>query len=355
MTQAIPIPTSPAIIPVAKYVTPEKLAEYQSIEDVPYPLQAMETVMVYIDSNGNVFHLNGPLAGAEGVSFYENLQGEHHLFFEQVTVEGAYMLGGLIDRTNYLIRKISMRVFIGSPGMSNITYRMCEDRFWAGQDEVNGGWFGVFTRYSGWRWIHVWPAKTVGTTQKRDPVAYDNNSAIWDVDWIAPIPYYSKPAVMSKPWKASDAGAPDANGFYHGTIAIPNRADLASEVQYLISGNNAGTCVVQDNNSSRMVTLPTIQNTDGDVLVDTDPTHKPILAANDPFDQGFFDATSAKGLLNFFLQAVPTLAHKALWLRGYVRFLNSIPPYTVTHLKVMHTNANAQITAQLPQRYKRSR
>lgn len=356
MTQAIPIPSAPAIIPVAQYLTPEVLAQYQSIEDLPYPLQAMETVMVFIDSNGNIFHLNGPQAGKEGVKFYENLKGEHHLFFEQVTVEGAYMLGGLIDRTNYLIRKINFRVHIGSPGMNNITYRMCEDRWWAGQDETNGGWLGVFTRYSGWRWIHVWPAKTVETSQKRDPVAYDNNQAIWDVDWIAPLPYYSKPAVTTDNWKAANAGPADSNGFYHGIIAIPNRADMATPVRYLITGANDGICYVQDNNSDRMVKVGPIKASDGDVLIDTDSTHKTVLSTNDPFDSGFYTKQQSAGLLNFFLQAISTPAHDALWLRaGYLRFLNTIPPYSVVHLKVMHNNPNAQIAAQLSQRYKRSR
>lgn len=350
------IPSVPALVPAAMYIEPEVLATFESIEDVPYQLQAMETVMVFIANNGNIFHLNGPMVGTEGVSFYENMQGEHHLFFEQVTVEGAYMLGGLIDRTNYPIRKINFRVFIGAPGMNNITYRMCEDRWWAAQDEINGGWFGVFTRYSGWRWIQVWPEKTVDTTQKRDPVAYDNNCAIWDVNWIAPIPYYSKPALTSVPWLASQAGPPDSNGYYHGSIAIPNCGDMASSVRYLITGGNAGTCVLQDNNSTHTVTISGIEKTDGNVLVDTDPIRKTIVADSDPFDMGYYNTTSAAGLLNFFLQAVDPADAEALWLRaGYVRFLYTIPPYSVTHLRVAHNNPNAQINVQLPQRFKRSR
>jgi hypothetical protein len=356
VTQAIPIPSAPSIIPVAQMVTPEMLAQFETIEDVPYQLQAMETVAVFLDSNGNIFHLNGPQAGKEGVKFYENLKGEHHVFFEQVTVEGAYMLGGIIDRVNYLMRRINFRVHIGMPGMNNITYRMCEDRWWAGQDEINGGWFGIFTRYSGWRWIHVWPAKTVETSQKRDPVAYDNNQAIWDVDWIAPTPFYSKPAITTVNWKASMAGPADANGFYWGTIAIPNRADMATPVRYLITGANAGTALLQDNNSHRMVTVGPVDLSDGDVVVDTDPIHKTVVAANDPFDVGFFNAQQQSGLLGFFLQAITTPSHSALWLRlGYVRFLSTIPPYSVVHLKVAHNNPNAQIAVQLPQRYKRSR
>jgi hypothetical protein len=264
------------------------------------------------------------------------------------------MLGGLIDRVNYLIRRINFRVFIGSPGMNNVMYRMCEDRWWAGQDEVTGGWFGVFTRITGWRWIQVFPAKTVDTAQKRDPVAYDNNCAVWDIDWIAVIPYYSKPSINTMPWQAVNAGAADANGFYHGVLAVPNRADMQSYVKFLVTGDNAGTCIVQDNNSGRMVTLPPIFRTDGDVLVDTDPIHKTLVAQNDPQPNEFYAINSASGLLDFFLQGNTTAAHEALWLRGYVRFLYNTPPYSVAQLHVMHTNPGAQIVAQLPQRFKRS-
>jgi hypothetical protein len=355
VTQAIYIPPAPALVPAPSYLQPETVATYSDIEELPYPLQAMETVMVFIDFNGNIFHLNGPQAGKEGVVFYENLQGEHHLFFEQVTVEGAYMLGGIIDRVNYAIRKINFRVYIGSPGMNNITYRMCEDRWWAGQDEVNGGWFGVFTRLTGWRWIQVYPAKTVDTTQKRDPVAYDNNCAVWDIDWIAVIPYYAKPSINSAAWVAANSGPANAQGYYTGTIGIPNHGDMASSVKYLVTGDNAGSCIVQDNNSTNFVTLPELYDTDGDVLCDTDPIHKTLVAQNDPQPDAYYAISSASGLLNFFLQSVSTPAHEALWLRGYVRFIYVVPPYSVVHLKVQHTNPGAVIIAQLPQRFKRSR
>jgi hypothetical protein len=355
MTQAISIPSTPVVIPAATYLTPQVLATYQSLEDVPYVLQAMETVAVYIGPTGNIYHLNGPQAGQEGVVFHENMQGEHHLFFEQVSVEGAYQFGGIITRTNYMMRKMNFRVFIGSPGMNNITYRMCEDRWWADQDEVNGGWFGIFTRYSGWRWVQVWPAKTVDTAQKRDPVAYDNNCAIWDIDWLIPMPMYSKPAVMSSTWSAANAGPADANGYYHGTIAIPNRGDMPNYIRYLITGNNSGTCIVQDNNSTSMVTLPEIYSTDGDVLVDTNPIIKTLVAQNDPADDTYFSISNAAGLLSFFLQGNSTPASEAIWLRGYIRFVYTCPPQSVVQLHVMHNNPYAQIVAQLPLWYKRSR
>lgn len=355
MTQAIPIPAAPAIIPTATYLRPEILATYEHIEDVPYRLQAMETVMVYIDHAGNITHLNGPGAGDEGVRLHENLQGEQHFPFEQVITEGAYQMGATIERVNYLARRINLRVAIGRPGMNNITYRACEDRFWSGQDEALGGYLGVFTRFSGWRWTQVWPEKTVNTSQKRDAVAYDNNFAIWDVNWIAPVPYYSKPAFMTKPWKAANAGAPDADGFYHGTLAIPNDGDIASYIEYLIT-DGAGTCVLQDNISERTQSIGPIFASDGQVLVDTDPTRKTLVAANDPHDNDLYKVLRAAGLLKLLLAQSKVEASQALWLRtGYTRFLYTIPPMSVAHLHVKHNNPNAQIVAKCTRRFKRSR
>jgi hypothetical protein len=355
VTQAIPIPSTPWInIPAADYLRPEVLATYEHIEDVPYPLQAMETVMVFIDFQGNVFHLNGPNAGREGVRFHQNLQGEHHLFFEQVVTESAYQFGATIERVNYLARKINLRVYIGRPGMNNITYRACEDRWWTGQDEQVGGWFGVFTRFSGWRWIRVFPMKTVDTTQKTDPVAYDNNQAIWDINWIAPIPYYSTPSLVSDPWLAAKAGAPDKDGFYHGTIAVPNMGDIGSYVEYLLTGC-AGTVYVQDNIMERNVEIGPIFASDGQVTVDTDPTKKTLVSENDPHDNEFYKVLRAAGLLNFLLSPSKALSGEALWLRQYVRFIYPTPPKSVAHLHVKANNPDAQIVARLSQRFKRSR
>lgn len=355
MTSAIPIPSAPYLnIPAADYLRPEVLATYEHIEDVPYPLQAMETVMVFISADGEVTHLNGPNTGREGVRFHQNLQGEHHLFFEQVVTESAYQFGATIERVNYLARKINMRVFIGRPGMNNITYRACEDRWWSGQDEVRGGWFGVFTRYSGWRFIPVWPMKTVDTAQKQDPVAYDNNQAIWDVNWICPIPYYTIPAFMTDPWLANKSGAPDSDGFYHGTLAIPNTGDISSYIEYILT-DCAGKVFVQDNIIDRWVELPEIIAADGQVLVDTDPTKKTLVSENDPHPDPLTKVLRAAGLLNFLLTPSQRAAEEALWLRGYCRFLYTCPPNSVAHLHVKCNNPNAHIVAKLSQRFKRSR
>ena len=356
MTQAIQIPNAPLInIPSADYLRPEVLATYEHIEDLPYVLQAMETVVVYVDSNGNVTHLNGPNAGREGVRLHENLQGEHHLFFEQVVTESAYQFGATIERVNYLARKINARVFIGRPGMNNITYRACEDRWWTGQDEQKGGWLGIFTRFSGWRWIQVWPAKTVDTAQKRDPVAYDNNQAIWDINWIAPVPYYTNGApIMTAPWLAAKAGAPDADGFYHGVLAIPNMGDIGSYVEYLLT-DCAGEVWVQDNIAERSVKVGPIYETDGQITVSTDPTEKTLVSEFDPHDNEFYKMIRATGLVKFLLLPTKALSGEAIWLRQYIRFMYPTPPKAVAHLHVKANNPNAQIVARMSQRFKRSR
>src|SRR6202000_3420982 len=101
----------------------------------------------------------------------------------------------------------------------------------AAQSETHPGWRGCVTRLSGWRWTQVWPYKTVDSAQQIDPVAYGNNFAEWDINWIAPYPYYSKPAVYGQ-WKALTSG-PSKGGYYSGNIVLANRGDVATNVYYL--------------------------------------------------------------------------------------------------------------------------
>lgn len=333
----------------ASYTTAQRYSSLTTLEQFPEYLAGLQTQCVYLDPNGNMFHLNGPLAGWEGVQFGPTIQGEQHLPFEQVLIEGAFQQGSTLQRTNITHRLLNFRVQIA--GTNNYTYRMAEERWWAGQIESKPGWFGVFTRLSGWRWIQVYPYKTVDTAQKLDPVAYGNNFAEWDITWIAPWPYYAKPTVYGQ-WSAATSGAPDKNGFYSGNIVLANRADVETYVYYLISGE--GQCQVQDNNSSSMVSLPQIFASDGAVLCNTDEAQITLTAANDPVDNQFFDIARASGLLNYFLSGVDQ-SDVPIWRRQYTRFVYKVPPATATHFTVMHTNRQATITAFLPQRYRRAR
>jgi hypothetical protein len=324
-------------------------AVYTNFEQIPPRLQGLDTNVVYIAPDGNVTHLNGTLAGAEGARLYQQLQGEQHLPFEQVITESAYQLGATIERTNYPKRLINFRVVIY--GQTAYQYQMADNRFWSGQDELHDGWLGIGTRFTGMRWIPVRPFKTIDTAQKMDPIAYGNNLAIWDINWISQRPYYSKPSLLGT-WMAKGSGQPDKHGNYTGTITLANRGDLATNVQYMISG--AGVATVQDNNSNVMVALPELIASDGTGLCDTTPENRTLTASNDPVDNQFYNWLASSKILNFFLTNL-TQSAEPWWERGYVRFLYSVPPQSVVTLNVAHTNPAAVITALLPQKYKRSR
>jgi len=346
-----------------------ELAHFSNFYHLPEYLQALQTVIIYIDPDGNITHLNGPHAGKEGVRLGQTIQGEHHLPFEQVVTESAYQLGATLEKTNITKRLIDCRVVIGREGMNNLLYRMCEDRWWAGQVIDRPGWLGVFTRYSGWRWIQIWPAQTVSTAQKMDPVAYDNNMCIWDLQWIAPRPYYSKPAFY-KTWDAKTSGPPKMlptleietpwgqpveigeEPWYFGRVPIANQGDMSTYVVYLIEGE--GKCAVSDNNSERMVELPEIYRSDGLVMVNTDPVERTLTAAFDPQDNLFYKIARAAGLFKFLLAGLGDRG-EALWERKYCRFMYKLPPKTVGNFTVRHTNPNAKITIVVGQRYQRSR
>lgn len=334
----------------ASYTVGQQLANYTSLDQFPEFLAAQKTVVIYIDPKNNIFHLSGGFEGMEGVRLGENIQGERHLPFSQVLIEGAFQRGATVQRTNIEKRLINFRIQIGGNGFNNYTYRMAEERWWAGQIEDQPGWLGVFTRLTGWRWTQVYPYKTIDTAQQQDPVAYGNNFAVWDVNWIAPSPYYSKPALWRQ-WDAKTAGPKHTDGYYYGNLVLANRGDVESNIYYLISG--AGNCKVQDNNSDSLVALPIIEPSDGTVLCNTDPAEQTLIAQNDPQDNLLYKILRASGILNFFLAGIAD-AGEPIWQRGFVRFLYTVPPQTVTHFTVAHTNPNATITAFLPQRYRRA-
>jgi len=340
----------------ASRITQARLIEYSNWAAIPPYLRGEEPTMIYIDPRGNVTHLNGPHAGKEGTQFYQNLQGEQHLPIEQVITESAYQLGATIERVIIHHRIIDARVYIGRAGMNALQYSMAEDRWWAGQDINQPGWFGVFTRFSGWRWIQVWPMKTVDTAQKFSPTMYGNNAAIWDIKWIAPRPYYSKPA-RYKAWKASESGPPkfdldDLRWYYYGTVPVQNTGDMETYVVYLVEGQ--GYCKVQDNDSNRMVSSPPIFQRDGLVTINTDPIERTIMAENDAHDNLFFQIARSTSLFKFLLGGFGQRGED-IWERKYMRFVYAVPPNTTVSFDVQHTNPNATIMPVVMSRYQRSR
>ena len=353
---------------------PELVHPVQFLQ-LPPPVRGMMTHVVYLKPDQTrVYNLAGPSKGREGVRLATQLQGDQQWPFKQVLTNSPYLMGATIERQNIPERLFDMGIIIGSqaPPMTEYQYRLAEDHWWDGQDEGNDGWMGVYTRYSGWRWIPVRPHETVKSPQKLDPTAYGNNASQWDISWLAARPYFTKPALY-KTFQSVNAGAPmpapqgggvlsgaiefidEISGlseFYWGTLPIANRGDLPSYASFLVS--SGGQAIVQDNASTRLVTLPLTQPSVGTYLCDTEPSHRTLTAANDPVDNLVFDIIRQSLILDFFLSGIANEG-LPLQLTWNGKFMFAIPPQTVVNLTVAHSDPNGVIVAVVPQRFKRSR
>lgn len=347
-----------------RYRSPVEMEIYQNFDLLSRRLQGMDMQVIYISPDNQLFHLHGKDAGREGVRLNTQLQGEQHWPFELVTTKGAFIYGADIERVNVNERMISFGIIVGGDSPRHLTpyqYHLAEDHWWNGQDENRDGWLGIFTRFSGWRWIKVRPSKTVDTAQKKSPMANNQNTAMWDVNWIAGTPFYSK-VTFKDVWTASLKNFAPADGLalgettdprpYKGTIVLANRGDLPAPVKYIVS--SPGTAAVSDNGQPRMVELPQTIASDGNYLVDTEEGHRALTAATERIDNIFYQQARASKILEFVLHDIGSLG-EPLGYRFNKRFLYTIPPRTIAHLKVEHSSVAGQIAAFVPQRYKRSR
>ena len=334
------------------------LTTITEFDRLPAALRGMGTTVIYISPDNQVWHLAGPNSGREGVSLFQQLNGDQQWPFDVITNESAYMMGATIQKVNVNKRIFTLGVIIGrhNPPMTEYQYRMAEDHWWQGQNENQDGWLGVWTRFSGWRWIPVRPDATVRTPQKMDTTAFGNNVSTWDISLLAARPYFTKPALFST-WSALGATTqrnPDLLGspLYTGTIHLANRGDLPSYASFLVS--SPGTAWVQDNDSSRMVKLPTTRAADGTYLCDTEPGNRTLTAPKDPVDNLAYDLIRQSKVLDFLLHDVGQFG-VPLQQRFNNRFMFKVPPKTSVALTVQHTHHSGHITAILPQRHKRSR
>jgi hypothetical protein len=359
-------------LPAANYTTAMGQAPFIdsaiAFNMLPTTLQGMGTSMVYLDPTNNVHSLAGDNSGLQGTRICTEVFGDQQWPFAQILTNSPYIYGANIERQNIPERKFHFGVIIGNhnPPMTEYQYRMAEDYWWGGQDETNDGWFGVYTRFSGWRWIPVRPDETVKTSQKMESTAYGNNCSLWDITWIAQRPYFTKPARYLT-FQASTAGpatpAPASlltgvtpglatGDFYWGNLPIANAGDLPSYVTYYVS--SPGQAVLQDNQSARLVPMPVTEVSTGTYMCDSEPGNRTLTAANDPSSNLIFDLIRQSEILDYFLGGVAN-AGTPLQLQFQNRFIFSVPAQTAVTFTVGHSNPDGVIVAVLPQRYRRSR
>lgn len=335
---------------MTKYLRGKELEAYQQYNTAAAILGLSEaTRWVYIGPNGAFFDLEGRLRGRQGVRMAPELVGAHHLSFEHLFTEGAFQVGATYERTNILKKTIQMGVFIGGPKYSSHQYRLIENNWWDAWPTGELGWLGCHSRFGGWRWSKVMLGEAIKTSVKQDPTAHSNNFQRWDMSIVAPQPYYAKPMLYST-WNAHPETVA-AHGFDQETIAIANRGQLSVWPLALIKG--PGRASISDGMTDRMVDLPTLQDSDGYVLLDTDPANRTLTGTSDPVDNIFYDLIRQSTILDFLLHDLDALG-LPVWRRANgIQFTSQIPPRTIANITVKHDNPTGAVTVMIPQRYGR--
>lgn len=303
---------------------------------------------IYIGPNNLRWDLSGRNKGRQGAKLTTHLQGDYHLPIDQLFTEGAYQVGATYERTNITKRVINIGVTLGF-NCSETQYRAIESNWWDSWPEDTPGWWGRHTPFSGWRWTQVMLAKEPDTTMPLDPTSFGNNGFTWDMQIVAPKPWWAK-RMLTDSWTAA-ADSIAKLGYDEQTFHIANRGTMQSHPIFIYTG--PGRCWVQDGMSNNMIALPELSSADGYVTVDTDPAQRTFKGSNDPTDNLFYQFIRQSKILDFFLHDLAALG-QPVWRRANgIRFQSPIPPRTVANIKVRHTHPGGQVFIMLPQRYKR--
>lgn len=328
-------------------------------------LQSNQTKIVYVSPDGErIYNLAGGFKGNRGVVLAPGLKGHTGAAFDQRYSSGPWMLGEEPERTDYGKRVIHMGLHFAPHinAVSRLRYpdtslalRQIEEQWWRDWPEdadLPMGFWGEFTRYSGWRWTRVRNGEPNFDEVELDPHAYGNNYSSAAMTIHGPFPFYSKRA-LTKEWK-NDAANAVINGRNHGVLRLPNRGDYEQWPKFIVEG--AGEVSIQDGITDRMVPLPKSFPADGMILVDTDPSARTLTSEHDPIDTAFYKLIRNSEILDFLLGDI-TNADAGLpigrRMPGGIGFTSPIPPETMAVIKVTHTNPAGKISMIMPQWYRR--
>lgn len=327
-------------------------------------LQGNQTKIVYVSPDGErIYTLAGSFKGNRGVVLAPGLKGHTGAAFNQLYSSGPWMLGEEPERTDYSKRVIHLGLHFAPHinAVSKMKYadtamalRQIEEQWWNDwpeDAELPMGFWGEFTRYTGWRWTRVRNGEPNFDEVELDPHAYGNNQSSAAMTIHAPFPFYAKRA-LTREWR-NDAANAIVNGRNHGVLRLPNKGDYEQFPKFIVEG--AGKVSIQDGMTDRMVELEILPS-DGMVLVDTDPSKRTLTSEHDPIDTEFYKRIRNSEILDFLLGDI-TNAKAGLPIGrrvpGGIGFMSSIPARTMAVIKVTHTNPNGKISMILPQWYTR--
>lgn len=325
-------------------------------EYLPDRYKNERTVFVVLDQNGRLWNMTGHGAGRQGAQFGENLKGLFHTPFTGKWFEGAYQIGGTLQRVDYPKREVSFGVILGrqnssNPGTANMAgsqYRVIEERWWSGwRDPKVGVWIGCYTRTHGWRWLNVVKGEDAKTTVVRDPVAHGNNLLQWDMTAYAGNPFWCKRAFLQQ-WQNSEDNINSNGGL--GYMNWVNRGDFPAWPRFLVSSSQAQVSI-QDGVLGRYVPLAPTDYADGYVLYDTDPTGRIAVSQNEPVDNIFFQLIRSSTVLDYFLGAVAAEG-QPVWQRLKGRsFVCPLPSKSTGAIRVQSSDPSTSINMFVPQHY----
>lgn len=350
--------------PVLNRVSAPTFQTWNDMGPFTKQLQSEQTKIVYVSPDGQrVYTLAGGFKGNYGVILAPGLKGHTGAAFSQLYSSGPWMLGEEPERTDYRKRVIHFGVHMGPHlnAVSRLKYAdtgLALDEIreqwwddWPEDTELPMGFWGEFSRYTGWRWTRVRNGEPNFDEVEIDPKGYGNNYATAAMTIHAPFPFYAKRA-LTREWRNDEANEA-INGRNHGVLRLPNRGDYEQWPKFIVEG--AGEVSIQDGITERMVEFEILPS-DGMVLVDTDPSKRTLTSEHDPIDTAFYKLIRNSEILDFLLGDL-TNAKAGLPIGrrvpGGIGFMSPIPALTMAVIKVTHTNKAGKISMIMPQWYRR--
>ncbi|AKF14520.1 hypothetical protein SEA_CAMBIARE_18 [Mycobacterium phage Cambiare] len=321
-------------------------------------------------TNWKVWHIAGPREGTEGVVMAKGLSGVDDLEFDHRYSNGPYMIGAERERTDYQMGVVDVGFVINPPANINrpatgkIGMFAIADSFKRSFDDKIPGFLGCFTRQHGLRWI---PA-IKGAKWKRDadvsPTAHGNATDTISTTLHMPWPLYAKPA-LTDVWRP-DQAVIARDGFARHTFSIANKGTFETAAKFVVRGTSRDDITIdgkkgygvriQNGTGGNMIPIPNLLPGDGQYMfVDTDPARQTLTTQLEPIDGQIYRTMRQSQFLQLLLK--PELdAHLPAQRRipGGIDFDVMIPPLTVAHIDVTHTNADGSVEMIVPQYYRSS-
>ncbi|AYD84602.1 minor tail protein [Mycobacterium phage Paito] len=332
--------------------------------------ESPQWVWMHPHTNWKVWHLSGPREGIEGVVLGEGLDGVHDLEFEHRYSKGPYLIGAERERTDYMMGVVDFAVWINPsaninrPAGGPFAMHKIEDSWRQSWSDTVPGFLGCFTRMHGWRFIPAIQGSKIRRDSRKSPTAHGNQSTLLSMTAHMPWPLFAKRA-LTEVWKPAQEDI-IRDGYAKHTFHIPNRGTFESAPKFIVRGTSRDDITIdgkkgfgvriQDGNEGKMVPIPPLLENDGDyIFVDTDQSRQTLTTEKEPIDGQIYKTLRQSQflalLLNDKLQSHLPAQRR---IPGGIDFDNPIPPRTVAHITVTHTNPSGSVEMILPQYFRAS-